>query len=155
VWRKTATVGSRVDENLLKDQWGTLETRVLFLFKAAIPWAFGNAFSCNLKVWVALLPLCALTLLCGLLVTFTEILSRRERRGTQPTTYGNVMTLMYLVDKWYPRTFWGDKGEVSPGLRKAGTSSTRLADLDPNCIYTGLSAWQEREAESRRAVLNV
>jgi hypothetical protein len=140
VWRKTATIGSLVDESYLRDEWGNLEKRILFLFKAVIPWVFGNAFSCNLKVWMALLPFCALTLLCGLLVAFAEIVSRMKRSGTQPITYGNVMTLMYLVDEWHPRIFWGDRGEVSPGLRKAGTSNTRLADLNPKCCYIGLTA---------------
>jgi hypothetical protein len=141
VWRKTATVGALVDGSTLREEWGNLETRVLFLFKAIIPWVFGNALSCNLSVWMALLPLCVLTLLCGLLVAFAERVGRMKRKGTQPTTYGNILTLMYLVDEWdHRRIFWGDKGMERPGVRRAGTSGVRLADLDRKSRYINIAA---------------
>lgn len=41
--------------------------------------------------------------------------------------------------KWdHDVLFWGDKGEVTNGIRKAGTAGRRLSDVRLNAPYFGL-----------------
>ncbi|KAJ5703768.1 hypothetical protein N7493_010906 [Penicillium malachiteum] len=74
------------------------------------------------------------------LAIFTEYLVRRKPQGPQPVTYGDIQRLSQFVDDWdHKRLFWGDKGEIKDGMRRAGTGGSRLSELSPDAKYIGLT----------------
>jgi hypothetical protein len=109
-----------------------------FAFKSITPWVFSMAFNTNLLVYSNLIPLCVLGAIMLLLALFAEYLLRRRTAGVEPCTYGNIFKLAELVDEWHPRIFWGDKGMIDDRIRRAGTASRRLADLDMSMLYINL-----------------
>ena len=149
IWRRAASVGSNPDSSLLAENARHWPCWVIFAFKFTVPWVFGYAFSCNASVFMALLPLVALSVLFMLLAGFAGHLVRARPTGSQPATYGDIQALNALVDDWgYEKIFWGDKGKYTGGIRVAGTSGRRLADLAPGVMYIGLLQEPEGEADS-------
>jgi hypothetical protein len=77
------------------------------------------------------------------LALFATYISRRRPGGPQPSTWGNLQTLVDLIDDWDTdkdgEFWWGDKGVRPGGIRHAGTSKTRdhLGAIDMNAFYSG------------------
>jgi hypothetical protein len=139
VWRKATTVGVNPTGGILSQGRVMWPLWVIFTFKSVVHWVFGSAFSANCYFTANFIPLTTLTFLFFLLALFIEVLLRYEPKGPQPATYGNLKALIHLVDDWeHRRIFWGDKGEETDGIRRAGTSGQRLADLIMNRWYIGL-----------------
>jgi hypothetical protein len=140
-WRKASSTGAKPSSSSVKAAFTSWHALTLFAFKSLAQWVFGTAFSANLWIFMTLLPLLALTLLFLLLALFAEYLVRCKPKGSQPSTFGNIRLLVELVDEWdHRKLFWGDKGELpgSGGIRLAGTSGHRLAELRMNAEYVGL-----------------
>lgn len=73
----------------------------------------------------------------------TECLIRHSPKGTQPVAYGDIQRLSYFIDEWdHEVLFWGDKGEVTNEIRKAGTAGCRLPDVRLDVPYFGLAVDQ-------------
>jgi hypothetical protein len=86
-----------------------------------------------------LFPLVTITGLYLVLSIFTECLIRHRPKGPQPVTYGDIQRLSFLIDDWdHEVLFWGDKGEVTNRIRRAGTAGRPLSDVRLNAPYFGL-----------------
>jgi hypothetical protein len=141
IWRKLSTIGANPNAGAMTEGATNWQCWVLFVFKSITPWMFGYALQCNLVAWMHLIPISFLAFLFLMLGLFAEFLIRHKPKGPQPATYGDIRALMSLVDDWnHDRLFWGDKGVVTGGIRRAGTAGQRLADLDMRFLYTGLRA---------------
>lgn len=112
----------------------------LMILKSVTQWVFGKAFTADISVIMSLFPLITMAGLFILSAVFTEYLIRRKPKDYQPTTYGDICRLARFIDECDDtRIFWGDKGEVGNGVRRAGTASHRLCDVHPDTPYIGLS----------------
>lgn len=61
---------------------------------------------------------------------------KKRPKGSIPGCYGNFQRVLGWVDEWnHQKLFWGDKGELVLGLRRAGTSGKRLPELHSNILY--------------------
>jgi hypothetical protein len=142
IWRKaTARDGTQVNGSTLLQGSPNWQCWFVTGFKTIIPWAFSYGFSCDMGVFMALIPLAFVAILFLILALFAEGLVRWRPKGSQPATYGNVAALTSLIDDWNHKTlFWGEKSPVADGFGKAGTSGLRLADVKPNELYTRLKA---------------
>lgn len=76
-----------------------------------------------------------LTVLLAIFAAIFTYLNTRKPRSPQPSTYGHLQTLADLIDEWHPTMYWGDKSV--DGIHHAGTSSTRLPELDMEQLYSG------------------
>jgi len=105
-----------------------------------VPWVAGFAVACNRNVYFNTLPMLTLAVMFLLLGGVAELLVRVQPNGPQPSVYGDVKAIAALVDDWgHNKIFWGDKGVYEGDIRLAGTAGRRLADLQPDCLYVGLS----------------
>ncbi|KAF2673028.1 hypothetical protein BT63DRAFT_145049 [Microthyrium microscopicum] len=139
IWRKAATVGVNPNRGAVLEGIANWPCCVLFFFKTFIHWIFGYAFSTDVFAFMTLLPMVTLAVCFILLVVFVEFLIRWRPRGYQPVTYGDIERLIAFIDEWdHERIFWGDKGELRKGFRKAGTTGHRLGDLVPDKWYRNL-----------------
>ncbi|KAJ5711638.1 hypothetical protein N7488_005794 [Penicillium malachiteum] len=139
-WRKVASVGANMGDSPAKSFMTSWQCVILTLFKSIVQWVFDQAFSADFEVSMALYPLIAMTGLFLRLALFTECLVRRKPHGPQPVTYGDIQRLSKFIDDWdHKRLFWGDKGEVKDGIRRAGTAGSRLCELSPDAKYIGLT----------------
>jgi hypothetical protein len=139
-WRKAATVGISMEDSIsaktLIRSWPTM---AFAAFKSVVQSVFGFAFTVNDAVDIGMLPLVTIAGLLLSLAVFTEYLVRRRPKGYQPATYGDIQRIAYFVDEWDHKVlFWGDKGEIGNGVRKAGTAGHRLSDIRPDTPYVGL-----------------
>ncbi|KAK0610756.1 hypothetical protein B0T14DRAFT_593506 [Immersiella caudata] len=145
-WRRASTEGVDPNSSLVLQGLRHGPSWVIFLAKAAVPWLFGFAISCNRNIYFVMLPALAVAVVFLGLGVFVEVLVRRRPRGTQPAVYGDVLALVELVDDWeVERVFWGDKGVCCGGdgdgrgeVRVAGTAGRRLADLSEGIGHVGL-----------------
>jgi hypothetical protein len=142
IWRKATTRnGVQPESSTLLQAATNWQCWVLTAFKSIIPWIFSYGFICDTIIYFNLIPLCFLAFLFLMLALFAEALIRWEPKGSQPSTYGSIPALLTLVDEWnHKRLYWGQKGEVIDGVGKAGTSGTRLADVQQGLQYSGLRA---------------
>ncbi|KAJ5378173.1 uncharacterized protein N7496_005582 [Penicillium cataractarum] len=134
VWHSMETVGSKPNPSILS----SFIRQGLFLsvIKAILHWIFGYAFFSNLTINIALLPIIALMAAFMLLVALTEYMMNIRSKGRIPATYGNFEKVLELVDDWsHEKLFWGDKGDLLLGLRRAGTAGEKLPELHPNILY--------------------
>jgi hypothetical protein len=139
IWRKASTIGADPDIGSFTAGLTCIPYGVLFVVKFLAPWMFGLGFDANCFLFATFLPIIVLTFLTFLLALFVEFIVRRQPRGTQPATYGHIRTLVSLVDEWqHTKIFWGDKGEISDHIRKAGSDGRRMADLRAENLYTGI-----------------
>ncbi|KAJ5688963.1 hypothetical protein N7462_003355 [Penicillium macrosclerotiorum] len=151
VWRNMETVGSSPNPSAISNlsRYGFMLTFI----KASIHWIFGYALSADLTFNISLLPIIALAVVFMLLTGYTEYMIRTNPKGSIPTTYGNFQGVLGLVDEWnHPRLFWGDKGELGPGLRRAGTAGEALPDLQSGKLYC---CFQGIEYERDKRILNL
>lgn len=136
IWRGAATEGVDPEGSVLVPRgvgW------LMVGYQCVVPWVFGFAIACNGSMHFATLPALVVAVMFLALGGVVEWLIRARPRGTQPATYGDVRVLMALVDDWdHKKIFWGDKGGVGFGVRRAGTAGRRLADLVPGVPYVGL-----------------
>jgi len=143
IWRKgTSRNGVRPDARTILQNASVWQCWAMLAFKSVTPWVFSYSFTCNVGIFVSLIPLAILTTFFLLLGIFAEGLMRWRPKGSQPATYGNIPALLSVVDDWEHHTiFWGEKVEpVNGGTGKAGTSGKRLADVKQNGLYTRLKA---------------
>lgn len=154
VWRRASQrSGARFDaqDSFVHDALTCWEMWVLSAFKALANCVFGFAVSCNLFVFVAVLPLGALVLLAGILAGCVDVLARWQPRGTQPVAFGDLGRLGRLVSSWggevEGRLFWGDLGvarDMGDGdrelVRTAGTAGRKLDKVKVGESYVGLGA---------------
>jgi hypothetical protein len=139
IWRRAATTGADPEMGSITAGLTCLPYGILFAFKFLAPWMFGLGFDANCFLFATFLPVVVLTFLTFLLALFVEFIVRYQPRGSQPATYGHIRTLVSLVDEWqHARIFWGDKGEVSDHIRKAGSGGRRMADLRAENLYVGI-----------------
>lgn len=139
IWRKATTSGAHPMAGSIMQGALSWQCWALFVFKCVAPWIFGYALETSLYVIMSLLPLLTLAALFLLLGLLAEFLVRHKPKGPQPATYGNIDALISLIDEWQNgKIFWGDKGEVTETVRRAGTSGQRLADLQMSFLYQGL-----------------
>ncbi|KAJ5614373.1 hypothetical protein N7528_008027 [Penicillium herquei] len=139
-WRKAASVGAEMGDSPVKSFISSWQGVILTLFKSVVQWVFDEAFSADTAVSMSLYPLVTMAALFLLLAIFTEYLVRRKPHGPQPVTYGDIQRLAHFIDDWeHKRLFWGDKGEIKDGIRRAGTAGCRLSELSPDAKYIGLT----------------
>ncbi|KAI7971255.1 hypothetical protein EIK77_003554 [Talaromyces pinophilus] len=139
IWRKAASVGIKLNTNPIVCFSTNWQSLVFMAFKSVIHWNFGYCLIAGSRVSMRLSPLITMTGLLLILCLFMEYLVRYKPKGPQPVTYGDILRLSYFIDEWdHEKIFWGDKGEVTHGIRKAGISGRRLSDLRPNAPYSGL-----------------
>jgi hypothetical protein len=143
IWRKAATIGTSPDTGSLIAGISCVPYWILFVFKFLVPWTYGQGFDANCLVFASLLPCTVLAFQILLLAFFAEFLVRYQPRGLQPATYGRVRALISFVDEWqHKKIYWGDKGEVSDFIRKAGSDGRRMPELREECLYTGIRTKQ-------------
>ncbi|KAF3395224.1 hypothetical protein DPV78_009055 [Talaromyces pinophilus] len=139
VWRKAASVGIKTNPSPIKSFTNNWQSLVLMTSKSLIQWIFGYAFRADVLITMDLLPLVTMAGLYLTLSIFTECVIRHRPKGPQPVTYGDIQRLSFLIDEWdHDVLFWGDKGEVANGIRKAGTAGRPLSDIRLNAPYFGL-----------------
>lgn len=139
IWRKAASVGIKLDTNPIVSFLTSWQSLAFMAFKSVIHWNFGYCLIPGSRVLMGMSPLITMTGLFLVLSLFIEYLVRHRPKGSQPVTYGDILRLSYFIDEWNHETiFWGDKGEIMYGIRKAGISGSRLSDLHPNTLYSGL-----------------
>ncbi len=140
----------------------TWETICLFVFKTLIHWVFSLAFGPyweGIEIRIPQVCYTAVTLfLLSLLATY---LALWRPKGPQPATFGHLPTLVDLIDVWpcrmpdtrneetvdgtnetdslYAREtvtlYWGDKGEIDNGIRRAGTAHVPLKPIIMTAMY--------------------
>lgn len=138
-WRKAAHVGSSLSGDSLWSFLTSSQSMLFFFYRSLIQWIFGCAFTADIEIGLALLPMLTLSIMLFVLSCILEYSTRKSIKGFQPVTYGKISRLLDFVDDWdHERIFWGDKGEMENGVRKAGTASYRLADLQPDASYVGI-----------------
>ncbi|KAL3713527.1 hypothetical protein TMatcc_002230 [Talaromyces marneffei ATCC 18224] len=139
-WRKAAAVGVEMKGSAtttFTTSWQSMTCKIL---KSITQWVFGKAFTADISVIMSLFLLVTMTDLFLLSYIFTEYLIRRKPKGYQPVTYGDICRLARYIDEWdETRIFWGDKGEIGNGTRRAGTAGHRLCDIQPDTLYIGLA----------------
>jgi hypothetical protein len=140
IWRRAATPkGANPDATILFEDARCWHRVFYFILKALMPWIYSYAVSSNVMIFMALPPLCVFAFLFVVLTVFLEITVRYRPSGPQPPTYGNIRSLIGLIDDFsHDKIFWGDKGKYSKSIRLAGTAGTPLDPLDPHAMYTGL-----------------
>lgn len=143
IWRKAGSVGIKMNSSPIKSFTTNWQSPVLMASKSLIQWVFGYAFRVDILIYMSLLPQVTMTGLYLILSIFTECLIRHRPNGPQPVTYGDIQRLSFLIDEWdHEVLFWGDKGEVTNGIRKAGTAGCRLSDIRLNAPYFGIAVDQ-------------
>ncbi|OCL10639.1 hypothetical protein AOQ84DRAFT_426459 [Glonium stellatum] len=154
VWRRASgRSGARFDgqDSCMHGLLVCWETWVLFVFKVLANCLFGLAVSCNLFVFVALLPLAALTLLVGILAGWVDALARWRPKGPQPATFGELRRLGSLLgsrgeekkqEEVSGRLFWGDLGDLKCErdregnlVRRVGTVGWNLEEVRMDKLY--------------------
>ncbi|KAJ5433592.1 uncharacterized protein N7458_012748 [Penicillium daleae] len=133
-WRNMETVGSKPSPSIMSN----LSRQGLFLsiIKATLHWIFGYAFSADLTFNIALMLIIALMVVFIPLAVLTEYMIKKRPKGSIPGCYGNFQRVWGWVDEWnHQKLFWGDKGELVLGFRRAGTSGKRLPELHSNILY--------------------
>jgi hypothetical protein len=140
IWRGAATKrGANPDSMILLENGRCWSQWLLFSIKVLIPWTFSFAISCNVAVFMAIIPVCTFTFLFLVLSLLSGYMIWHQPHGPQPPTYGNIAALIGLVEDWsQKKIYWGDKGEYGKGIRLAGTSGEPLPALSENAMYTGL-----------------
>lgn len=153
-WRDMENGGSKPSPSILSN----LSRQTLFssMIKSTVQWIFGYAFTADLTFNIALLPIVALMVVFILLTILMEYIIKRKPKGSIPASYGNFGRILRLVDEWnHRRLFWGDKGELMPGLRRAGTAGRALAGLQPGILYCCSQATElETEEIAEQGKLN-
>jgi hypothetical protein len=97
-WRElSSNAGARINQSWLKVFTSSWPTVVLTALKAGIQWLFGYAFTVNLAVWMALLPILVLTVSLLLLAALGECIVRWRPRGPQPAAYGNLSLMARFI----------------------------------------------------------
>lgn len=144
VWRKATSIGIEINLSPIKSFVTNWQSLSLMVFKSLIQWVFGYAFRADTLITMDLLPLVTMTGLYLILGICTECLIRHRPKGAQPVTYGDIQLLSFFIDEWdHDVLFWGDKGEVTNGIRKAGTAGCRLSDIRLDVPYFGLESINE------------
>ncbi|KAE8552213.1 hypothetical protein EYB25_006107 [Talaromyces marneffei] len=139
-WRKAAAVGVEMKGSATTTFTTSWQSMTCMILKSITQWVFGKAFTADISVIMSLFLLVTMTDLFLLSYIFTEYLIRRKPKGYQPVTYGDICRLARYIDEWdETRIFWGDKGEIGNGTRRAGTAGHRLCDIQPDTLYIGLA----------------
>ncbi|OAX33948.1 hypothetical protein K503DRAFT_869223 [Rhizopogon vinicolor AM-OR11-026] len=69
------------------------------------------------------------------IATIFTVAARYHPKGAQPAAYGDIKTLLRLVDDWEENMYWGHK-DNGPTYH-AGTSKEKLSAVDRNQEYGG------------------
>lgn len=132
-WRLLASKhGAQINPSALRSAASSWKWWILFLLKPVAQWLLAaNSIQIVpqdlVTIYFNCLPLFVLSGLALILVGLGEYLLRRQVKGPQPACYGNLQTLVDLIDDWGDgvegHLFWGSKGNVSSENAHAGTSS--------------------------------
>lgn len=97
-WRELgSTAGARINQSWLEGVIASRPTILLTVLKAVIQWTFGYAFTVNLAIWMALLPILVLAVSSLVLAAFGEWIVRWRPQGPQLATYGNLSLMARLI----------------------------------------------------------
>jgi hypothetical protein len=116
VWRAAYSKGTNPRYNSVIAALTSWETTVLNLLKTVIHWLFGLGISVYINNGMVMRPpqIFHLTAVAGILALITTYIATRRLSGPQPATYGQLQTLIDLVDLWPgkgERMYWGHKRE--------------------------------------------
>lgn len=100
--------------NALYALFTSVPAMALFLYKPVLHWIFGLAVSAYFSVGLVMRPPQIFYLSIGavLLASFVSALAFWQPKGPQPATFGNLQTLVDLIDEWPEEgenMFWGRK----------------------------------------------
>lgn len=129
-WRTTYTQagynGSYESILAAAKSWKTI---VLTLAKPFIHWLYGLGVTFILGNSLIMRPaqLMYMTLAFLALAGFGTYIAKTRPKGPQPVSYGQVQTIINLVDEWHSDLHWGHKSEDAvTGICHAGTSDKAL-----------------------------
>lgn len=140
-WRELSSgAGARVNISWLRDAILSWSRVVIIALKAAIQWIFGYAFTVNLAVFMALLPIVVLAASLLALAALGEWVVRWRPRGPQPPAFGNLSLMSRLImegdvvlegEKLYWKTQSTNPNVPSPSAE--GSEKAMLAQVSISC----------------------
>lgn len=138
IWRTLYTKSGYTPNSALLVVLKSPKSLLLLALKPFVHWLYSLSLTYYFEWGIFIRPPQILYMALSVLVlaVFCTILCFVRPRGPQPAAFGNIQTLVDLVDCYGRRMWWGHKGSVN-GVSHAGTATTPLPKLHEGEWYAG------------------